>query len=97
VEPLRTCKYCGREAYTQQDLERFTTSKTSNHTKNQMCKACVKTRYNQKHNTGKPAFHRYVSCNGKYPTKPDPIREASRRVDVALCGTLAKTRRSKQP
>ncbi len=40
LEPLRKCRICGLEAYTEQDLEKFTKFKRLRHGRNNLCKEC---------------------------------------------------------
>lgn len=48
VKPLRKCRVCGLEAWTEEDLEKFTSHFQCRHRKDNWCKPC-RNIYNRKH------------------------------------------------
>lgn len=56
--PLRTCRDCGLEAFTELDLERFREKKRSLYERDNWCKLCFR-QYKRKYRRKKPLTHRY--------------------------------------
>lgn len=45
VEPLRVCRECGLEAFTEEDLELFAKGKTCKYGRDNLCKKCINERH----------------------------------------------------